>query len=29
VNKLKKMNGQEVDVFPLVNLYTLDVILGP
>ena len=28
VNKLAKFDGKVVDVFPLVNLYTLDVICG-
>jgi cytochrome P450 family 4 len=28
VEKLEKLDGQEVDVFPLVNLYALDVICG-
>lgn len=28
VRKLKKFNGQELDVFPLLSLYALDVICG-
>lgn len=28
VEKLRKLDGQEVDMFPLVNLYALDVICG-
>jgi cytochrome P450 len=28
VNKLTEWNGKEIDVYPLVNLYTLDVICG-
>lgn len=28
IEKLTKLDGQEVDIFPLVNLYALDVICG-
>lgn len=28
VEKLKKLQGQELDVFPLISLYALDVICG-
>ena len=28
VNKLKNLNGKEIDVFPYISLYALDVICG-
>lgn len=28
VDKLKKLDGKEVNVYPLINLYALDVICG-
>lgn len=28
IQKLEKLNGQEVNIFPLINLYALDVICG-
>lgn len=28
INKLEKLDGQKVNIFPLVNLYALDVICG-
>lgn len=28
IKKLEKLNGQEVNIFPIVNLYALDVICG-